>query len=407
MAGLTLTGFEKETTETIQAKIGEDLLTNLDATLDLSPEEPLGNIVASASAVLATAWEAVEDLYSMINRGSAEGIALDNVNGLTGTTREKQRKGIAVCTVNVEPSTTLLAGTLTANVVGQPDNTWVNIDDAVNASGVAADVTGIRFQSTQYGPVVANAGTITETTAPVTGWNSVTNPLDATVGALVEEDTPYRVRGDEEVARPGTGTYAALLVDVKDVENVLTVSVAENDTDYPVGELPGHSFKVRVWDGASPLADDDEIAQAVWGSKPTGVQAVGDESGTAIDSEGGAHTVHFARLEQVELYVTLTLVTSSDYPVDGNDQVKALIKALGDRVLQGGVDFNVLLFRAEAQYRVIVDASTGTQIELGIKGVTNVTSLKVGDAPSPPDSADWSITDDQIGRLDTSRIVIT
>jgi hypothetical protein len=89
---------------------------------------------------------------------------------LTGTT--------VVCTLTISASDAPYpAGSLVANVVGESSQTFTNVA-AVTSSEISGGIaTGIVFQSTSatdQTPVAA--ATLTQITAPVTGWTTITNP---------------------------------------------------------------------------------------------------------------------------------------------------------------------------------------------------------------------------------------
>lgn len=389
MAGVTAEGFTKKTVEEIKASIEDEQLSTISPTLNLSSNQPLGQANAIFAKKAAEIWELAEVAYNGFDRNSAEGRLLDNVGSLTGTPREAARKSEVTCTVNVNAGFSAAPGTMMANVNGQSSIKFVN-KAAVSSVG-GGDVTAI-FECTEYGPTVVNATTLTQITSPVTGWNSITNPTDAVVGALEEKDPAYRQRQDDELAAGGASTVDAIRVDLLQVNGVQQAYVFENVTlTTDETGLPGKAIEAVVYDGAIPAASDTDIAQAIWNTKPSGAETYGTSSANAIDSAGVTRVVNFSRATLVNVYVKLTLTIDSRlFPSNGNDLVKESI-AVNGNLLNLGDDVYVLAVGAWA---------------LKVPGVLDAV-VRVGLTASPTGTANLSITGRQIARFDTSRVEIT
>ena len=83
--GVTSTGYILKTTDEIKADLEADILANVDATLDLSPRQPLGQIIGIFAERIAQMYELGEQLYHQFDRNGAEAASLDNLGILTGT----------------------------------------------------------------------------------------------------------------------------------------------------------------------------------------------------------------------------------------------------------------------------------------------------------------------------------
>jgi hypothetical protein len=365
------------------------MLTEIAADLDLSSTQPLGQVKSIVAKKLAEVWELAQAVYQVTNPAGAEGVQLDNVSAITGTTREPASKSTVTCTVDLDASTTLPAGSI-ANVTGQTSNRWVSVEDVTSTT---AGTYSAEFESETTGAHVANAGTLTEITAPVAGWNSVTNALDAALGAPVETDAQLRIRREDELDAQGSGTVDTIRdALVRDVDDVISAFVFENTTNATDSEgLPPHSLKAVIYDGDTPTADDDEIAQLLWDKKPGGIEYVGDTSGTATDSEGNPRTVAFSRATVKNVWFDYVLTTDDDYPSDGDDQVKAAAVALGAEVLTLGVDVIAARFKSAA---------------FEVLGVVDVTTFELGFAITPSGTTNLAVGSGEIAALDTSRITV-
>jgi uncharacterized phage protein gp47/JayE len=390
--GVDSTGLTIKTIEDIKGEIEDDLLANLDPSLVMSPDQPLGQINAAHSKKLAELWELGQVAYNGFNRQAADGAQLDNVGDITGTPREVARKTRVLCTVNLNASQSYTPGQLKANVVGQPTNTFVN------ESAITSTTSGnysAWFVSEVFGPQVANAGTLTQITTPVSGWNSITNAADGVLGALAEEDGDYRVRQEDELFAGGSSSQDAIRVDLLQVSGVLSAYVYENVTMFTdASGVPAKACECIIFDGLVPAASNNEIAQAIWNNKAPGLETYGTSFGTATDSLGVARTVYFTRSTIKNVYLEYDIkVDATKFPIDGIQQVKDAAVKAGDTGRKTDDDIVALALRAAVLQPVV-------------KGVTDVVAMRLGFAASPTNTENLTISAREIADFDTSRILV-
>lgn len=387
--GITITGFELPTMEDVVLELETALLASVSPTLDLSSDSPMGQIVAVFARQVVRLWEVQATLYGSVNPNEAEGILLDNICALIGVVRKAATHSTVTCTLSLNPLVTVPAGSLIA-VAGLP-NLQYQLVSGVTSVG-AGPYSGI-FQAVDAGPVPGNAGTLTVIVTPVSGWLSVTNPLDAELGRLIETDTELRIRRSQELTRGGASTADAIRADVLAVDKVLQCKVFENtDTVTDADGVPAHAFEVVVWDGEVPDASDTAIIDAIFASKPAGIRAHGTISQDRTDASGNVIPVGFSRATAVDVFVDLTLSTNSDFDsVNGPDAVRDLLVAKGNS-LEMGDDVVSLVLRA---------------VPLTQKGVEDVPVYFQDDADPPLVSGNINITSRQIARFDTSRVDVT
>lgn len=389
--GLQPSGFVSPTVQELITQINTALLANIDTALDLSPDQPIGQIVGIMAEKLAEIWEAVATVYTQEDPDSAEGPLLDALCALTGTRRRSATYSTVTATLNVAASSTVPAGSV-ASVTGQPANTWVLEADVVNSTGSAANFTG-TFRSSLPGPFAANAGTLTVISTPVSGWNSVTNAADAIQGIVADTDAVLRVRRQAELSAAGACTVDAIRADLLEVTGVEQAFVLENDTDsIDANGLPAHSFAAIIWDGPGLDATNNSIAQAIWNDKPTGIETFGNISGMATDSTGNARTVNFFRAAQVPIYLSYTLITDDTFPIGGDTLVKAAAAQYALDHLNLGVEVVALAFRSAA---------------LSVQGVVDVPTFTLGTSPSPVGTSNIPITTFEIATVDTANITVS
>lgn len=385
MAGLTTTGFQRKILDEILSELADDERGRISAQLDVSERTAIGNINAIFADHHSQVWEALEELVAQFDPLNATDGRLVSLALLSGVERRGATSGLVTATVGLEAGQSFAAGDLVAHVIDEPDNRWVNRDAVASTSAGNYDVV---FESEDAGAgAVAAAGTLTVIAQPVTGWNTVTNAEDATPGSDQESIEDLRARREASLSLAGSATVDAIRADVLAVEGVLQVLVEENTTDATVGDLPPHSFRVVVWDGDPGAADDDEIAQAIHGSRPAGIAAVGTESGTAVKTDGETVTVAFERAVGVDIYIDVDIV--SELGVSSDAIKAAILDAAPTRL---GEDVIVNRIGAAA---------------FSVPGVDDTDFVQVGTSPSPAGTSNLSISNTEIALFDSARIVVT
>jgi uncharacterized phage protein gp47/JayE len=241
---------------------------------------------------------------------------------------------------------------------------------------------------------VADAGTLTVIETAQAGWNSVTNAADATLGSLVESDEDLRLRREVELRRAGAAAVDAIEADLSAVTGVTSVRVFRNVTDVTDGDgMPPHSVEALVLGG-----DDNAVAQAVWDNVAGGIQAYGEDFGTAVDRDSVPHTVAFTRPTETPLYLAIEVTKNTDplagpiYPTNGDTLIAEALAAWAQDHLRIGSD---LIF---AQLYGVI---------FGVDGVLDVTSLKADDVYPPTGTVNIVIAARALGTIDTGNVEVT
>jgi len=390
MAGVTAAGLEIKTVEEILSELAARQKAEIDPNLNTAADEPMGQVNGIFAAQMREGWEALQVAYHGYDPDAAEGFLLEALSALTGTVRRLATKGTVTLDCDLDMGTSLVAGTNYANVLGDPDNRWTPY---VDYTATVAGPQSVLFEAEEAGEVAANAGTITVISTPVVGWNSVTNPLDATVGREEDSDTTLKERREEELRASGTATVDAMRADLLQNGDIEQAQVFENVTDsIDSNGLPPKSIEVVVYDGSPPALTDDEIAQEIWDTKGAGVRTIGTDSGTATDSLGNQHTIYFSRPIEKQIWLELDLDINILTGYAGEDAVKSAIVARGLVKLLVGSDVIVNDYLSVAQQ---------------FDGVIDVTAIRAGFAVSPVGTVNLSIGVRELAVLDTSRIAIT
>lgn len=226
-------------------------------------------------------------------------------------------------------------------------------DDGVDSLTVTADVlattfsvavgsikltiaerwTPCTFDALNTGAVRAVVGTLTVIETPTAGWAGVDNLIQSSTGLELESDTDLRVRRLESLNILGAATLDAIRARLlNDVDDVTSVTIFENREDTVVDGRPGHSFEAVVEGG-----DDQDIADMLWATKPAGIQTVGTEDMTIVDSNGDTQHVYFSRPIPVSVWVdvVITEYTEESLPADWEALLKQAIYDYGEALPMG------------------------------------------------------------------------
>ncbi len=385
---LTETGYDRPILTEIADEILSEERGTISAQLDGSESSAIGNINTIFADQLAQGFEVLEEAINNFDPDNATDSRLVAIGLLTGVLRRGAQKGLVTTTVNLDAAKTFAAGDLVAHVQDDPDNRWVNKDEVTSTT--SGNYSAVFEAETAGADFFAAAGTLTVIASPVDGWNSITNAADATEGTDEEDIEDFRLRRDASTAASGSGTVDAIRADLISVTGVLQVRVNENVTDAAVGDLPAHSFQAVIWDGSTPAADDDEIAQAIYDTRPTGIVAAGTESGTAVTAQGAEVTLAFARATAKPVYIDVEVVSSVGVSIA--DVRAAILAEFADGQVEIGDD--VVIKRIE-------------KAVMSLDGVDDLTFVQIGFSPGPVGTVNLSVSDTEIATFSSGDITVT
>lgn len=365
--GVTPAGFVRKPLTVIQAELKAAVLSTIDPGLDVADDQPLGQLLGIFAAREDAIWQILEVAYHATDRGYAEQALLDNIGGLTGTKRLGQTPSRVVCTATFTQAGTYAAGTLAAYITGAPSQQWVNAfpivvgtigGDEVNpiSGSNPLPILGLIWQSTADGPLYGDAlnaatslhggvGTL-DALVPVAGWMALADTQAPTLGTLVEQDTPYRLRQRAELAAPGSATLDAIRAAILNALEALnltpapTVQMYENTTlTRDTNGLPGKSFMAVVFDndpvGGDVTTHDQAIGNALWANKPSGMQSYGLHPVTVLDSEGDQQVVSFTRAASLGVTITLDFYVAPGTTTGVQSAIAAAIAVAIQAAAQG------------------------------------------------------------------------
>lgn len=387
MAELTSTGLVSKTQAEIKADLEARQRADISDRLDVSASSPHGQHNAIVSRALRLIEETMIALYMAIDPDSATGESLDRVSAITGTTREPASATRTTVVVNVDPGTYAI-GSLVAMVDGRPADTFANVAPVVNSGGAAADVSAV-FDALTTGPISCPSNTLVISGA-LAGWNSITSNTEGAPGSDVESDAALRLRREAEVTNPGSTSPSGIAADLlRNIAEIESVTVVENDTDATVDSIPPHALEAIVFGPLAPTtADDLAVATQILASKAGGIGTYGTTSVSVTDTEGQAHTIWFTRpaIQDLVIVIAVDVVTLA---YAGDAALTAALVAAGALAYVPGLD------------------AAGSQIAAwahAVPGVLRVTSITIDGGAS---FAVEAIDSRTVARIQTANVTVT
>lgn len=389
--GLTVDGFKIKRLDDILSEIRQRFRDEFGDSIDLSDGSPIGQIVAIMAERESLVWELAQDVYNSQYPVTSEGRQLDNVVGLTGTTRRGPTFSSVITGVARGDENTIVTDGTIISVNGNPLARFIvqgnYVIDVVD--GATFKVEDISLIAETEGPIQANAGTLTVIETPISGMNSFTNTLDAELGSESETDPELKARRDGELQIAGACTIEAILSELGARELVEAVIVFQNKTAITDSDgRPPKSLDIVV------LGDvDQDIADAIFLVAGGGINTIGDISKDVIDSQGFTQVTKFSRPSEISIWIESDITTDPNfYPVDGDDQVEAALLVHGETLTVGQ---DVIVFGSNSVSGIFND----------IPGILDFV-IRIGKAVSPTLDDNIVIEPREIAKFDSSRITI-
>jgi uncharacterized phage protein gp47/JayE len=215
------------------------------------------------------------------------------------------------------------------------NNQWTLPATVVVPPGGAITVTGT---CTALGAVTAAAGTINQIGTPTRGWQTVTNPAAAAVGAPIESDAALRQRQTVSTALPSLTVLDGIIGAVSNVPGVTRLRPYENDTaTTDANGLPPHSISLVVEGG-----DSNDIANAIARKKTPGSPTYGTTAIVVQDIYGRPITIRFYRPSSAALSVAISLKSLAGYTTATGNAIKQAVSDYINGVdIGGGVSGSV------------------------------------------------------------------
>lgn len=244
----------------------------------------------------------------------------------------------------------------------------------------------VNLTAIDPGETQALEGTLIVIDNPISGLDRVHNPVDAIIGRNTETDNELRLRRDLTLQVAGAATLDAIRSRLLNLEGVTSVLPFENKTLVTdIDGRPGKSYEMVVQGGVP-----QNITQTIWDSKPAGIETFGNQTGTAIDSQGVGQMVKWSRPTGVDIWVTVDIETNLNFPVDGADLVE---QAIIDYINGLGIGSDVIVYPGLICAIAVVP------------GIINIIP-RVGTAPSPTLDDNIDIAPAEIAQTDSGKVIV-
>jgi len=394
--GVTLQGFVKKDFETALEELQDTARTAsyFGPDVDLSTASEVGQFVQLMAKVSADLWEGLEDLYYVNNIDNAEGVNLDRAVALGGLKRQDAQKATVNLSVSGVNGTAISANALQAQTAQLIQ--FENITSGTIASGVTT-LTMRALVGGEGGIVPADS--ITQLVSPVAGVTGVNNPLASTGGSEIESDPDLRARYKSRGVAGGS-SVPAIIAALLNVDNVTRANVVENASNITDGEgRPPHSIECIV----AGTATNTDIAEAIFNSKPGGIEPLGSVSQIVLDANGDSHTIKWNVPSEILINVVVNVTSTTGWTSNNITAVKtAVVQVIGgvDTIDGESIEYPGL---------DIGDDVLSWQIEANFDGITGIEDIicYVAKYPTTPTTArKVVIATDEYARCDTANVTV-
>ncbi|MGJ3499927.1 baseplate J/gp47 family protein [Piscirickettsia salmonis] len=250
--------------------------------------------------------------YTAVANDTADNIASQLAEKIN-TTSDKltaENKGSGVFTVQANSTLSTFSTELSAGL-------------SIEKCGIIATV-----EAMDYGVISAPANSLTEIKTPVYGWDSSTNPNDATLGRDKESDTELLLRRNGSLKILGSGSTDAISAALKQLDgvtNAYTFQNTSNETD--ANNLPPKSVSAIVLGG-----NEQEIAQTFFNKKSGGIATYGEIENKVIDSNGDTQLCYFSRPTEMPIYINIIFAKEDKeaLPADINNAIISAVIEYGN-----------------------------------------------------------------------------
>lgn len=269
--------------------------------------------------------------FNQLSPATAKGAGLSSVVKINGIQRMVATNSSCDVTVVGQAGTPIAFGVVGDNL--NLGTQWVMPALVTIPFGGAITVTAI---CNAPGAISMPAGALTEILTPTSGWQSVTNSVDASAGEPVELDPQLRQRQTTSTQLPAQTPAAAIFGTIANLHGVTAVSLVENVTSTTDGNgVPGHCIAFVVKGG-----DAQEIVNAIGEKKSPGCNTFGNVSETYTDPVTGVtYTYHFSVPSQINIKMELQITPLAGYSSAIADEIKTALASyvsalpIGDDVM--------------------------------------------------------------------------
>jgi uncharacterized phage protein gp47/JayE len=305
------------------------------ADVNVSQKSFLGILIILFAWFLSIAWELAESVYNAGFVTKSEGIQLDRLSTLMGTSRIPAASSYATMAISGKPNYVIEEGTVFSTASGIQFETIAELTLDANGNGTIDAVstdTGVDTNVT--------AGSITVQANPDSNVFSVSNPEAATGGRDQETDNEFRQRLVAGSDSTGNATFPSIVAKLLETSGVRSANVIVNNTIEADGAgNPPKSVHAYVLGGTTA-----NVADTLLNSVAAGIETVGGQSVDVVDSSGTMHTIKFDFATETDIAVQISIKTNSSFEIDGDDQIRlTLLDYIGGTDTEGTFHSGLLM----------------------------------------------------------------
>ncbi|MNU33584.1 hypothetical protein D3C71_221470 [compost metagenome] len=298
----------------------------------IDPDSQDGQLLAAFAKAVSDGNDVAIAVYNSFSPSTSQYTALSNNVKINGIARQVPTRSSVVLEIGGDVGATITGGV----AVDTLQQRW-NLP--VFVSIPPAGVVSVLATAAQEGAVEAEPGTVTGIGTPTLGWQTVTNPAAAAVGAPVETDAALRRRQTVSTALPSRTVLDGIVGAIANLAGVQEVRGYENDTDVTdANGLPEHSTAIVTVGG-----DPDAIALAYLNKKTPGAYTHGTTVVPVESSTGILYAIRYFIATNTRVLVKITIKARKGYTVAVGDAIRTSVAAyvsglgIGGRVDQGRV----------------------------------------------------------------------
>jgi uncharacterized phage protein gp47/JayE len=302
--------------------------------------------------------------YNSFSPQTATGTGLSSVVKINGLQRESATNSQAIVDIGG------VAGTVLNNQVAMDaaGNLWSLPSKVVIPPSGTIPVT-VTCQTP--GAITAVAGSINQRATIVVGWQTVNNAAAAVIGASVESDGALRERQTISTASPSQTSLSSIIGELANLPGVTRSKVYENDTSAPdANGIPSHSISAVVAGG-----DATDIATTIQLNKDQGCGTYGSTTEIVTDPSGLPIAINFFELDELQVYVGITIQPLNGY-----------VSTTGDAIIAAVVAYINALAIGQDVYANWING-VASLIGSSLQKTFDVTALTLGFNPAPMGTA--------------------
>lgn len=314
MATITSTGITPTTLEEYITLLEDIFKSVFGADFNVDPETPQGQWIGDVAFSLSQSDDAHVLSANALDIFKASNSQLEGLCSLLAIFKEGASHTAVTATLAGVPATLITSGARAKSDNGD----FYALNDNTTLPGGGS--TTATMTAIETGPLEVGIGELTQIVDVVPGWETVTNAAAGTPGLAAESDTEYRKKYFNTLFKNAISVLDSIVAEVRQVESVVEVFGAENDTDSSVVidgvSVDAHSVAIAV-DGG----EDEDIKNAIRLKKTGGTGT----TGTTTVPDPPHQDINFFRASLLEIEIDVDITISTDFPGNGVALLKGRI----------------------------------------------------------------------------------